>query len=267
MFPYDFKREKFSLFTGRENELRWLDSQLPGFWSSISPIIITGLGGIGKTSLVKYWLSTRTAFKPLWLDISSQTDSDILLNSFVTQLSVLNQEKYPLGERFLVVIDGSDVLSEELHQNVVERIFNYKIVSSLIITKRKPIPLRGSIHLALEPLSQSASSDLLQKLLAKNNINENEFLKAIEATKGHPLAISLISRLLNTEKFTSVLSILNQPLYDLSHNKLIPKTEIITSVSPIIVSANQKLITALKNSPGICIKCILGILKNYLLSY
>lgn len=126
----NFEREYDINFVGREAELRWLDEHLFRNYS-ISPIVISGPAGVGKTSLLKQWFaSRRIAYIPLWPDLLSETD-DKALDNLIHQIH--NQrENYRYERGITVVIDGTDIWSQEKHEEAANKIFNYKAVSSLV---------------------------------------------------------------------------------------------------------------------------------------
>lgn len=251
MFPYDFEGKDISFFIGRKAELTWLDKHLAEGYRRHYPIFITGSGGIGKTALVKYWLSTRTAFStPLWLNLSHHSNIDTALINFINHLSIRNKERFPNGEQVNVVIDEGDLLDLRQQRMITDAIFNYKMVSSLIFIRRTPMEVFRSPHLALKPLPQSESLELLQRLLPKDDISNSQLLEIVNSTEGYPLAISLISKLIKKENYNSISSVIKDPLYDVSKSLSLPESEIITTISPIIVSANENLVELLKKQPN-----------------
>lgn len=242
-----FERDYDSNFVGRKKELEWLDQHLHRRYSSFSPIIITGSAGIGKTTLVKQWFSSRRiSYTPFWLDLSSRTD-EAGLDDLVTQIR--NQrEAYRYEGGLTVVVDGSDFWTQKQHEEASGKIFNYKAVSSLIFIRQKPLKLSRSQSLHLEPLSTSSAEELLKKLLT-TELSDEKLHNVIAASKGLPLALSLLSRLIKGEDVQSVISTSDDPLYKLENNILVPKREIISTVKPVIVSANNSLISTLKKQP------------------
>ena len=74
--------------------------------------------------------------------------------------------------------------------------------------------------------------------------------QAIEASKGYPLALSILSKLIQGDNIDSILSSTKELLYDVQNGILVPKNKIITATKPILVNANHKLITSLKQKPS-----------------
>jgi restriction system protein len=245
---FDFEREYDQNFIGREKELEWLDERLYGRSYSFSPIFISGPSGVGKTALVKQWFSSRRiSYTPLWLDLSSNID-DNAINNLLIEIRKISDDRYERGGRLTVVIDGTDVWSQKKHEEAAGKIFNYKIVSSLVFIKQKVLKFPRAQHLSLNPLSNSSTGDLLRKLLS-SELTDIQISQAIEASKGFPLALSILSKLIQGDNVDSFLSPTKEPLYDIQNGILVPKNKIITATKPIIVSANNKLIESLKKQP------------------
>lgn len=249
MNKFRITKEFIPTFVGRDNELKWLDEHLHNRTHSFSPIIISGVAGVGKTELVKYWLSSRSlSDKCLLLDLSSQLDEDLSLDALIKEID-LERDSYLHDNRLIVVIDGSNAWNERQHILSSQRIFNYKVVSSLIFIRQVPLIINDAEHLVLNSLSDASTSDLLKRLLP-DSIIEAELIEAIKASKGYPLAIAILTKLLKGENGSSIGSLLKKPLYELSNSILVPPKELITTVAPIMVTANQNLVISLKKQPS-----------------
>lgn len=246
---FDFEREYDRNFIGREKELEWLDERLLRRGYSFSPTIISGPSGVGKTALVKQWFSSRRiSYAPLWLDLSSNID-DNAIDNLLIEIRKISDDRFERGGRLTVVIDGTDIWSQKKHEEAAGKIYNYKIVSSLVFIRQKPLKFQKSQHFSLQPLSNSSTGELLRKLLS-SELTDSQISKAIEASKGFPLALSILSKLIQGDNIDSIFSSAKEPLYDIQNDILVPKNKIITETKPIIVSANHKLITSLRQQPG-----------------
>jgi restriction system protein len=245
---FDFEREYYQNFIGREKELEWLDERLFRRGNSFFPIVVSGLGGIGKSTLVRQWFSSRRiSYNPLWLDLSLNIEDDAIDNLLI-EIRKISDERDENGYRGLtVVVDGTDIWSQKKHEETASKIFNFKIVESLIFIRRNELELKRAQHLSIQPLSNSATGDLLKKLLS-SELSEKQISDAIEASKGFPLALSILSKLIKGSNVDSILSS-NEPLYDIQNGILVPKNQIIASTKPIIIDANNKLIESLKKQP------------------
>src|SRR5438067_8702480 len=79
-------------FVGREDELRRLEDHV-SFRGSQTPIFVVGVGGVGKTALVKQWLASRSnrgmrswgSLTPEWLDLYSPASAEKALEDFVKE--------------------------------------------------------------------------------------------------------------------------------------------------------------------------------------
>lgn len=245
---FDFERKYDRNFVGREEELKWLDERLFRRSSSFSPIIISGSGGVGKTALVKHWFSSRRiSYTPLWYDLSSNIYENAI-DDLIIEIRRISDDRYERGSRLSVVIDGTDIWSKKKHEEVASKIFNYKIVSSLIFIRRGDLQFTRGHNLSLQPLSNSSTGDLLRKLLS-SDLTDKQISEAMEASKGFPLALSILSKLVKGDNIDSILSSTKEPLYDIKNGILVPKTQINTATKPIIVDASHKLIESLKRQP------------------
>lgn len=248
MINFNFEREYSRTFTGREREMKWLDEHLFERRYSFTPLLISGPTGIGKTTLVKQWFSSRRfSYAPLWVDLSSQINDNVV-DDIIIQLHEQG-ENYRYERGLTVVIDGTDIWSQKKHEEAAAKIFNYKVVSSLVFIRQKPLKLAKVRELELEPISNASTAELLKKLLS-TELTADQVEKALLASKGLPLAVSLLSKLIKGENIDDILSYTDKPIYEVSSNILVPKKEIITAATPIIVSANNNLITSLKKRPG-----------------
>ena len=233
-------------FVGRELELRWLYEPLLNLDFRQTPIFVTGVGGVGKTALLRQFLaSRRISSTPLWLDLSSSADPEVL-NEFIDHLS-----KQRSGREFLVVLDGADALTDAELQNTVGRIFNFKLVRSLVIATRRTPNLDQGETLALTALSSGDAAQLLQKL-SSTILSPEAVEKAIRSTHGFPLAVSLLVGLLANKDPDALAQVLSGRLYDLSDLSktiAVPSPQLVTSVIPTIITANEALVAQLKKQP------------------
>lgn len=181
-------------FTGRQRELEWLDEHLYRRDYSFTPTIIAGVAGVGKTALVKQWLlSRRRRHIPLWVELRSENKDDTL-DEVIKHLEK-ERERYLYPERLIVVIDGSDHWSATDHQEASAKIFNYKAVESLIFTTRAAIHIEKSFLLELKPFTEGTTYNLVEKEFA-DTLNANQIQEIVELSKGYPLAISLLGKLI-----------------------------------------------------------------------
>ncbi len=241
-------------FTGREKEMEWLTESILRR-HSFRPIIITGIGGIGKTSLIKHWLATRKYNStPLWFDFNHYNNNgeNNAINEIVRQIDgERNKEQYKdrYRDRLIVAIDSTDNWTERQYEEVASRILNFKAVEALVFIGRNAPLIDRSEQLKIAPLNQNESADLLRKFLS-GNISETELSDAVTAAQGFPLALLLLSRLLEGKGAHSINSLLSKPLYELNNGILVPQNKLVTAVAPILVSATANIVVSLKKQPG-----------------
>lgn len=242
---YDARREHPGFFVGRQKEIQWLDEHLLYAYRSRT-LVITGPGGIGKTSLMKYWCaSVRTTNAFLWLDVKSSANPDLALERLELDIE---HERRSFDRGIVIVVDGTDIWSIEDHDRICRRFTNYKVVEAIVFIRRSRLHLRGSEELALDPLNESEMVILMQRIFPRA-LPGSAMRELIRTAKGFPLAMQLLAQLLEAGDTTNPNPKLNQPIYELSGNIFVQKKDIIPAVTPIIVSANQKLVTALQKQP------------------
>ncbi len=241
-----FERE-YKSFLGRDYELNWLDEHLLGRRHSFRPIFINGPGGVGKTTLVKEWFHTRKIFhQPLWFDASLNVHENSLDNLLVQIREQRNDYSYREG--MSIVVDGTDYWTLRQHEEATDRIFNHKIVSSLIFVRREPVKLARSQQLLIEPLSTYQSRELLKKL-SSIDLSEEEINKVADLSNGIPLFLSILSSLIEGRNAELISSIISGPLYQLTDRILVPEKELINVTRPILIKTSNELVYSLKEQP------------------
>jgi restriction system protein len=236
-------------FIGREAELKWLDERLLRRSYSFTPVVVSGLGGFGKTTLLKQWFATRRIrYRPLWIDLGERLDERII-DEVILQLRKPS-ERHLFEYGMTVVLDGADHWSQERVNDAVRRLFNYKIVSSVVIIGRQAFNFRGAEHLQVGALNYSDSDEFLKGFL-ESHLTVPQLNQAFAATNGNPLALKLLAQLLKGGTYEMVMaSLRNEPIYEFPRTIILPEKEIIQVTRPLIVSAENRLIQSLQKQPG-----------------
>jgi restriction system protein len=233
-------------FVGREKELAWLRRETDNteFPYRNKTIFVVGTGGIGKTALVQRFLEqSKSLTTTKWLDLYSIQPPDHLpvVESFTASLYA---ERARSG--LSVVIDGGELLSDEQLQLTLNKIWNFKAVQWVIITTRRFPSFAGASVLGLDALNADDSRKLLASLMSLSHENVDAVLRA---TQGHPLAMNLIAGLSRTLTDDQLLNIVRGEIYDLKNVPITNESKIITVVQPVIISANEAILEALKKQP------------------
>ena len=236
-------------FIGREAELKWLDDRLYRRSYSHNPIVVTGLAGVGKTALIKQWFSTRRiTYRPLWVNLEERLD-DSVIDEVVLQLREPSMS-HLFDSGITVVLDSTEYWSQPRIEAAVSRIFNYKIVSSVIIVSRQRLNFKRAEYLEIGELNHANADELLNGFL-QSHLTADQFNQAFAATNGHPLALRMLAQLLKDGNFdTVVASLRNEPIYQLPQKIIVPEKEIIDVTKPIILFTENKLIKSLQKQPS-----------------
>jgi len=236
-------------FIGRKKELTWLDERLFRRSYSQIPLVVTGSGGVGKTALLKQWFATRRIrYLPLWIDLGQRLDEQVI-DEIVLQLRDRSEgHLYDYG--LTVVLDSAESWPQEQLEAAVRKLFNYKIVSSMVVISRNRMLLRRSEYFELNPLPQASADDLLNGFL-QSQLTTGQFQQAYAATQGHPLALTLLAQLLKGGSFETVMaSLQNGPIYQLPNTIILPEKDIIQVTKPLIITTENRLIQSLQKQPG-----------------
>lgn len=231
-------------FTGRSFEIEWLRNHFLRGASRYQPIIISGPSGVGKTSLVQNFVaSSRISSIPLWLDLSTGGNPYELLDIFLKEL----YDNRPKRD-FLAVIDGAEFISDEKIRSTISSIFNIKATRGLIFISRNSPKVERADFLELQPFAHRDSLELINKLL-NNEITPETLELLISQSQGNPFALKLLNELLSSGNPKDLSNILSGKVYDLNDKFEIPESEIITSIRPSIISANDYVIAKLRKQP------------------
>lgn len=207
------------------------------------PIVIRGEPGIGKSAFAAEFVQRHSRReRSIWI---SCREWRILVEPFE---SILLDRDIATREA-TVVLDGADEIPEAELTDLFFRVVNLKRVRTLLITSRKELQLRGQREILLERLKARDSESLIKESISVSGLDEHSVQKLISAVNGHPLAISLIAGMAKTMDKEHLKKVLAGHLYDLDDAARGAKQGLITAATPVIISANERMIQALKNHP------------------
>lgn len=234
------------LLVGRARESRWLERHLLSRDWPRRPIFVCGLGGVGKTSLLRAFLASHpTSSNVRWLDLYDEPpDPTIGLENFIQALYA----ERPRGD-VLVILDGAEALTDGQIAAATGRLFNLKAVRSVVFASRRTPAPDDSVGDTLElgPLDPTETIQLL-KTLGPGGLSSELLEEAARSTAGHPLAASLLAKLLLQSPGTAR-DVARGLLYELEQPITLPPTDVVAAAGPRIVVAGSKLVEALKKQP------------------
>ncbi|HEV7660165.1 MAG TPA: restriction endonuclease [Allosphingosinicella sp.] len=229
------------MFFGRQREMDWLLDRSRGRGT---PIVITGVGGVGKTALLKKFLGTvRTSRPPLsWTPSYAPGET-------MTEISVRIEELYrDRNVPEIVAIDDADMLSDEELNTITGRLLNLKAIETLIfVSRRRPDIARADI-LEVRPLGAADAQEMVRSLLG-GAYHSSALLGTVAAAGGLPLAIMLLANLARGKSSQEVAKLLRGEIYNLSQRIILPERKLITEVKPRIIMANEALVERLRSRP------------------
>lgn len=202
-----------------------------------TPILVTGLGGIGKSSLITHALTTWiTRESPaieriLWVRVTSSAGDhsverviDLILSQIGQQLEVallvlplleqrvrhLANHLHRFRQRFVIVIDNVESAIE--HEGALQFAKGIASTALVVIGSRRDPELSegGTAILQVQELSPS-DAHTLATLEAKPDIPSSDIEQIVKAVGGHPLALLLVVALRRRLPLAEVLADLGQP--------------------------------------------------------
>ncbi|XP_019180595.1 PREDICTED: putative late blight resistance protein homolog R1A-10 [Ipomoea nil] len=174
-------------------------------------ILITGMGGLGKTTLARRVYEEKNVVnyfdKRAWCTVSQEYDCKNLLNKIYndvcghkTEIDSIAEElrKSLMGRRYLIVLD--DIWSEKAWEEL-DRVFpSCDNGSRIVLTSRQESVISNAKHICFPFFTIDESWELLQVKLFKGNgcpeELENVGRKISKKCGGLPLTVGLIAGLL-----------------------------------------------------------------------
>jgi restriction system protein len=225
-------------FIGRRRELKALLKLSKR--RELSPIGVFGMGGIGKTALVRHFLARRKA-RQLWVSAYEASITDETINDILNRLS---KTKLP----HVVVFDGVERIAEKFVDYALTIINEHP--TELIYTSS--VPLDEEVldwpHLLIMGLSVDESVELLSSIVP-TKIRNKEFRLLSKRVHGHPLMLIMMAELLKSQTIEQVLFQLDGGWNDLQLALPANEKQIVEIVAPKIVFANDAIIERLKRTP------------------
>jgi hypothetical protein len=178
MREFDFPRLEHIAPFFRHNEE--LTSLIDYTSDRFMPVMVTGVTGAGKTSLVRFfvteYLPPRTEVE--WVDLESTPDPTVAIT---LALERIRQSKR--RNRLIVVLDGVDVFSTKQLEETFNRFYNWKVVSNVIAIGQRRKKMRRMREVRLAPptgklyaLREQTPSKRIVEIVAPRIITANDDL-------------------------------------------------------------------------------------------
>lgn len=185
-------------FVGRKEELEKLKSCI----QSNESIAIVGVGGIGKSELVKEALKKQHTYKQtVWVNVEKYTDTKSIISSLNTELninlpdvSILDIATCLDEIQACIVFDGIEQIGsnelESLEDFLSELSLSTKSTQFIITSQVKLLCFIPDKEICVFKLNSEESSTLFH-LDFKHPFRKDDFVELIEFCNGHPLAIKI----------------------------------------------------------------------------
>ncbi len=261
--------EQDPYFVGREEELAVLAS-------NAKIVVIEGMAGIGKTSLLQAFVSNLPGDNNIFWHVFKETDSfDYVIRKLATFLAELNyfdlldyvrRDGKDDSVKVDLLMKGVDRAKQLLILEDYQRHHDEKIDSLLghlqrhlskakilVASRLRPYFLSSApnlTELTLEGLSKEESSQLLKKRGLK--LKDEEIALVHEKTSGHPLALTLLCTIMKQD---------SQAIETLS--KILPLQNLTEELLQSLIDDERELLIALSAfRDPIPIRGIMEVLKS-----
>ncbi|WP_127127938.1 ATP-binding protein [Pseudoflavitalea rhizosphaerae] len=198
-------------FSGRTTEL----NQLTHAYNNNNVFIVEGISGIGKTTMIAYFLSTQDSVKTLWIDCDIVQSKEVFYSnlgrffkqefndaSFEVALSKMNDDViqnsllYSLSKnKCCVVFDGLNGYKHELI-SLLKIFSSYLSNSKIFISANTAIDTvswtNPAFKLALSGLDRAAFAVLLERYFTANEVAEFGTV-LFNLMNGHPYLLKIIA--------------------------------------------------------------------------
>jgi restriction endonuclease Mrr len=147
----------------------------------------------------------------------------------------------------LVVLDGADEVPMEEFDAIFRRVSSYKRSRILIITSRTDLELRRKKVHPLGPLSPEDSKSLIEARI--KDISEESQRRVLDVAEGSPVALLSIAEMASSMNAEELRRALDGLLYEVAAGTTAPQSKLITATRPLIISATEEMVKALKKQP------------------
>ncbi len=228
-----------SMFVDREAELNALRQWVAA--ADRKPILISGMGGIGKTALVRRFVTDQYADDRIaWLSFYSEPDAQTALDNFFHRI----QEQSPQ----VIVLDDIDNAALDLVAPFVSRVQRTFPSVPVMLTSRYAVDVIDAQSLALNSLSNEEAVSLLRNRLGGS---ADPLLQELAQTVGnHPLALDIVSSLAKDRPLGQLIQELRERLYELERDFPESPESIIEVAKPKIITATDALVERLQRQPA-----------------
>ena len=213
-------------------------AKLERYFSTEKCVVVYGVGGIGKTSLVRTFIDSKMdvnsyIFYPIYRVTEEQLEDN------------LSAELDKLSKNDLFILEEADLLSNE-QVSYVKRTVALSGAFLIIVSRHEFSCLKEVPFIALSGIGNEEVITILEKAYG-STLPIQLLNRAINITKNHPLSVNLLAELIMNIGLEKALCSIDEEL-NLKYSNSLSKVQIAT-IQPIIVDATEYLIEELKSSP------------------
>jgi len=173
-------------FVGRTEELNAIRSALS---RGSRLVVVSGVGGIGKTTLVAAFLSLEGTQSVRRVNTYETQDPDY---DFAVFLDTMDRQTSPPQ---FIVIDGGERLRGDLLRDGTADILSRYPSTRVFVTSRIAHDLTGATHIRLSGLRLEESADILAQ---SPELSREDAIAFAQSLDNHPLALHLLLGLART---------------------------------------------------------------------
>jgi DNA-binding SARP family transcriptional activator len=199
-------------FTGRDPELAALGRAMSGTASEPRVVVVSGLGGLGKTALIVHWARAHTDRYPdgqIFVDLHGQDRRRTLsargaLGAVLTALGVARADvpsdvderaamyRTLISARRVLLVADDAIGAEQLLPLVPPTPRSQLVVTSRV--RLAALSTHHAMHLVvLPPLASPAARNLLERIVGRDRLREHAVAEVLRWCAGYPPAIRTVA--------------------------------------------------------------------------